>query len=75
MANIIAAIKQHAPQIAAATSISSSTILPMKTADDLAVWERLDDVISGSSSSGLAAAEDGSGAVWTGDLIVEVCLC
>jgi hypothetical protein len=26
----------------------------------------------GNSSSGLAAAEDGSGAVWTGDLIVEV---
>lgn len=26
----------------------------------------------GNSSSGLAAAEDGSGAVWTGELIVEV---
>ena len=32
-----------------------------------AVARRLDDVImGGQSSSGLAAAEDGSGAVWTG---------
>eukprot|EP00878_Enallax_costatus_P001050 GHUV01001185.1.p1 GENE.GHUV01001185.1~~GHUV01001185.1.p1 ORF type:complete len:643 (+),score=165.16 GHUV01001185.1:143-2071(+) len=72
ISNIIAAIQKHAPQIAAATPISSSSILPMITADDLAIWERLDDVImGGSSSSGLAAAEDGSGAVWSGDLIVE----
>lgn len=29
----------------------------------------------GNSSSGLSAAEDGSGAVWNGDLIVEVSAC
>jgi hypothetical protein len=40
---------------------------------DLEAWERLDDVImGGSSSSGLGPAEDGAGAVWKGDLIVEV---
>jgi hypothetical protein len=40
---------------------------------DLEAWERLDDVImGGSSSSGLGPSADGSGAVWRGDLIVEV---
>jgi hypothetical protein len=53
MANIMAALKQHAPGIAAAGSgVSSSSILPMSTAEELAVWERLDDVIMVSSSSG-----------------------
>lgn len=47
-------------------------ILPMKTIEDLAKWQRLDDVImGGSSSSGLDIASDGTGAVWKGELVVE----
>lgn len=39
----------------------------MRSAEDLALWQRLDDVImGGQSSSGLAPAADGSGVVWTG---------
>jgi hypothetical protein len=50
MANIVAAIKAHCPTVASAAGNqlrpgSATTILPMKTADDLAVWEKLDDVI------------------------------
>uniref|UniRef100_A0A383VGD9 NAD(P)-binding domain-containing protein n=1 Tax=Tetradesmus obliquus TaxID=3088 RepID=A0A383VGD9_TETOB len=73
MANIVAALAKHAPGIASAGSgISSSSILPMASAEDLAAWERLDDVImGGNSSSALEAAADGSGAVWKGDLVVE----
>ncbi|WIA12335.1 hypothetical protein OEZ85_012388 [Tetradesmus obliquus] len=73
MANIVAALAKHAPGVASAGSgISSSSILPMASAEDLAAWERLDDVImGGNSSSALEAAADGSGAVWKGDLVVE----
>jgi len=47
-------------------------ILPMKTAEDLEKWQRLDDVImGGKSSSGLELLPDGTGAVWKGELIVE----
>ncbi|KIZ06137.1 hypothetical protein MNEG_1822 [Monoraphidium neglectum] len=68
MANVVAAMKQHlAPQIR-----TTQEVLPMRTAEDLEAWERLDDVImGGSSSSGLTALEDGSGAAWKGDLVVE----
>lgn len=51
MANILSALKQHCPALAAVAATpqlsvgSSSTILPMKTADDLEAWEKLDDVI------------------------------
>lgn len=50
VANIIAAIKQHAPQLAATikpqlSAFTAETILPMKTEKDLEVWEKLDDVI------------------------------
>lgn len=46
---------------------STQEVLSMRNADDLAVWQRLDDVImGGQSSSGLAPAADGTGAVWTG---------
>ena len=48
MANIVAALKQHSPALAATSQLSSSsssTILPMKTAQDLEAWEKLDDVI------------------------------
>lgn len=51
MAHIVAAIKAHCPQLAAVAATpqlsngSSSTILPMKSEEDLAFWEKLDDVI------------------------------
>lgn len=51
MANIVAAIKAHCPAVAAATGPnqlrpgSVTTVLPMKTAEDLEVWQKLDDVI------------------------------
>ena len=51
MANIVAALKAHCPALAAAaaapqlSSGSATTILPMRSEEDLAVWERLDDVI------------------------------
>jgi hypothetical protein len=57
LANIMAALKQHAPGIAAGSSISSSSILPMSTAEDLAAWERLDDVIMVSRMSIFAAQQ------------------
>lgn len=45
MANILAALAQHAPQLSSGAAITSSSILPMKTVEDLEAWERLDDVI------------------------------
>lgn len=51
MANIVAAIKAHCPAVAAATGPNQlrpgrvTTVLPMKTAEDLEVWQKLDDVI------------------------------
>jgi hypothetical protein len=45
LANVVAALAQHAPGVAAGKGISSSSILPMATAEDLAAWQRLDDVI------------------------------
>ena len=46
------------------------TVLSMKTAKETRRWDRLDDVImGGQSSSGMEAS--GSGAVWSGDLILE----
>ena len=51
--------------------------MSQRTPEDIAVWERLDDVImGGQSSSSIEAAVESergfSGAVWKGDLIVEV---
>lgn len=68
VANVVAAMARFMePQ-----KMTSDEIMAMRTEEDLAAWERLDDVImGGSSSSGIRAAEDGTGAVWTGDLIVE----
>ena len=69
MANIVSAMKQYMTP----DKPSWSNVLPMTTAEDLTTWEKLDDVImGGNSSSGLEPAEDGKGAVWKGDLIVEV---
>lgn len=69
MANIVAAMAAHMTR----ATPSSATVLPMATSGDLGAWERMDDVImGGNSSSGLEPAADGSGAVWKGDLIVEV---
>lgn len=46
---------------------SMAEVLSMRSAEDMARWQRLDDVImGGQSSSGLVPAEDGSGAVWNG---------
>lgn len=54
--------------------MSVNEVLSMKTEADISEkWERLDDVIMGGQSrSKLQAAADGSGAVWRGDLILEV---
>lgn len=66
--NIVAAASKYF----AKPSVSTEDILPMKSPDDLSVWQRLDDVImGGQSSSGLAAAKDGSGAIWSGTLVLE----
>ena len=50
-----------------------------RTAEDLTAWERLDDVIMGGQSASklevMAASEQGGhggGAVWKGDLIMQV---
>jgi len=49
-------------------------VLPMVTEEDLAKWERMDDVIMGGiSSSSFELLEDGGvkGATWKGDLIMD----
>lgn len=47
-------------------------VLPFRTAEDLATWQRLDDVImGGQSDSALELSADGSGATWKGRLVVE----
>ncbi|KAK9820647.1 hypothetical protein WJX81_005527 [Elliptochloris bilobata] len=67
VANIAEAVKAALADEAAERT---EEVLPMRSAEDLAAWGRLDDVIMGGrSSSGLAPAEDG--AVWSGDLITE----
>lgn len=68
-ANILAAMDRHMSK----QQRNIKEILVMRSDKDLQAWERLDDVImGGSSSSGLAVAEDGGGVTWKGDLIVEV---
>ncbi|PSC71557.1 nadh:ubiquinone oxidoreductase complex i intermediate-associated 30 [Micractinium conductrix] len=68
MANVAAAAAKYLPRAARETE----EVLSMRSAEDIQRWQRLDDVImGGQSESGLAAAEDGSGAVWRGDLIIE----
>ncbi|EIE22978.1 CIA30-domain-containing protein [Coccomyxa subellipsoidea C-169] len=55
-----------------AKSRETATVLPMTSEADLVKWQRLDDVImGGQSSSALTLAADGSGAVFSGDLIIE----
>ena len=69
--NISAAAARYLPA-AARSPPPPVEVLPMRSAEDVARWERLDDVImGGQSSSGLEAAADGSGAVWRGELVVE----
>ncbi|KAG2439443.1 hypothetical protein HXX76_004799 [Chlamydomonas incerta] len=61
------------------TERTSRVVLPMRTAEDLAVWNKLDDVImGGASDSGLEPISDAeraqmgcAGAVWRGTLITE----
>lgn len=68
----VAEVAAAAAKYISPTSRSSQAVLPMKTQDDLAVWERLDDVImGGNSSSTLTVGPAGDGAIWTGDLILE----
>lgn len=51
MANIITALKSHCPALAAAAATSqlsvgsATTILPMRSAEDMEAWQKLDDVI------------------------------
>jgi hypothetical protein len=64
VANVAAA----AARCMAPAARSSEGAVRMRSADDLAKWERLDDVImGGQSASALVPAEDGSGAVWSGE--------
>lgn len=48
----------------------------MRTADELAVWNKLDDVIMGGASDSdfelVPEGAGGEGAVWRGNLVVEV---
>ncbi|CAD7695637.1 unnamed protein product [Ostreobium quekettii] len=54
------------------TATAAEEILNLQTQKDVEMWERLDDVImGGKSSSSIKLAGDGSGAVWSGDLVVE----
>ncbi|GIL92972.1 hypothetical protein Vretimale_15467 [Volvox reticuliferus] len=54
---------------------TSNLVLPMHTAEQLDMWQKLDDVImGGASNSGLEVAPEGAGvmgAVWRGNLVVE----
>ncbi|GIL67255.1 hypothetical protein Vafri_20690 [Volvox africanus] len=54
---------------------TSNLVLPMDTAEQLAVWQKLDDVImGGASDSGLEVAPEAAGvagAVWRGNLVVQ----
>jgi hypothetical protein len=64
----IAALAQRLP----AQATETKQILSMSTSEDMQLWRQLDDTImGGKSSSTLEANGDGTGAVWTGDLIVE----
>lgn len=45
MGHILDAIAQHAPQLAASSRPVATSILPMTSPEQVAVWERLDDVI------------------------------
>jgi uncharacterized protein YbjT (DUF2867 family) len=68
VSNIATAAKNFLPR----QQKSSVEILPMRSEEDLKRWQRLDDVImGGNSSSVLSPAEDGSGALWSGDLVLE----
>lgn len=58
--------------------VSTRVVLPMASASDLEAWEKLDDnIMGGSSSSGLMAMPQEAGvqgAMWQGELIIEVSL-
>jgi hypothetical protein len=64
VAALVAAAKEYLPR----SQHSTEEVFSMRSVDDLAKWQRLDDVImGGQSSSVLTPAADGSGAVWTGE--------
>jgi len=63
VSNLVAAAQRFLPK----PQRSVEEVLSMRSAADLARWQRLDDVImGGQSASGLEPAADGSGAVWNG---------
>ncbi|KAG2502015.1 hypothetical protein HYH03_000510 [Edaphochlamys debaryana] len=55
--------------------LSSKLVVPMRTAEEIAVWQKLDDVImGGNSDSGMEPLPEGAGvqgAAWKGNLIIE----
>lgn len=66
--NIAEAVKRFIPE----DDMAPKQILGMTSEEDVAKWERLDDVImGGQSESKVALAEDGSGMVFSGQVIVE----
>ena len=74
--NVATAAAKYLSSSSSSSSVVSKTILPMSTAEDLATWQRLDDVImGGASSSTLSFTSDidegGSVVSWKGQLIVE----
>lgn len=76
VSNLMAALQQQEGKegggLAKRAERSSELVLPMRSAQELTKWQRMDDVIMGGQSrSAMSPAPDGTGAVWFGDLIVE----
>jgi len=71
VSNVATAASKHLPK--SRRSMVTTTILPMSTPDDLALWGQLDDVIMGGNSSSALEAHSAvnSGAVWRGSLVIE----
>uniref|UniRef100_A0A7S0RVS8 NAD(P)-binding domain-containing protein n=1 Tax=Chlamydomonas leiostraca TaxID=1034604 RepID=A0A7S0RVS8_9CHLO len=71
IANLVSVLPEVLPKQA---SLQYTTLVPMGTTDEVAVWERMDDVIMGGNSSSVIelAPELGAGITrWRGELIVE----
>jgi uncharacterized protein YbjT (DUF2867 family) len=76
--NVLAAIEAAgglqggAEGAGSSSSSSAAVVLPMATEQDLAKWDRLDDVImGGQSSSAIVPLGDGRTAAWRGRLVHE----
>jgi len=71
MANLMSVLPQVFPK---RDSTEFKTVLPMGSAEEVAVWERMDDVImGGNSSSAMAPAPDQGPYIsrWQGTLVLE----